>query len=136
MKQGYKQRTDRKFIGGYRPRIDGLEKASGKVKYADDISLKSNYPDMLYAKVLRSPYAHARIKSMDIARAEKLPGVKAILTYKDPELASLRATNAGWTDGVDTVSYDRMMWGHFRDRRVLGDHACWATDEVGAVVAA
>jgi CO/xanthine dehydrogenase Mo-binding subunit len=136
MKQGYKPRTDRKFIGGYRPRIDGLEKASGKVKFADDITLKSNYPDMLYAKVLRSPYAHARIKRMDISKAEKLPGVKAILTYKDPEVASLRATNAGWTDGVDTVSYDRMMWGHFRDRRVLGDHACWATDEVGAVVAA
>lgn len=136
MKQGYKQRTGRKFIGGYRPRIDGLEKASGSVKFADDIALKRNYPDMLYAKVLRSPYAHARIKSMDIRKAEKLPGVIGILTYTDPEVASLRATNAGWTDGVDTVSYDRMMWRHFRDRRVLGDHACWATDEVGAVVAA
>ncbi len=136
MKERYKQRTDRKFVGGYRPRIDGLEKASGKVKFADDIALKRNYPDMLYAKVLRSPYAHARIKSMDIGKAEGLPGVKAILTYKDPEVTSLRVTNAGWTDGVDTVSYDRMMWRHFRDRRVLGDHACWATDEVGAVVAA
>ncbi len=136
MKKGYTQRTERKFVGGYRPRIDGLEKASGKALYADDITLKRNYPDMLYAKVLRSPYAHARIKSIDVSRAEALPGVKCILTYKDPELASLRATNAGWTDGVDTLSYDRMMWKHFRDRRVLGDHACWATDEVGAVVAA
>jgi xanthine dehydrogenase molybdenum-binding subunit len=136
MKQSYKQRTERKFIGGYLPRIDGLEKASGKVKFADDILLKSNYPDMLYAKVLRSPYAHAKIKSMDISKAEKIPGVIRILTYKDPEVASLRATNAGWTDGVDTVSFDRMMWRHYRDRRVLGDHACWATDEVGAVVAA
>jgi xanthine dehydrogenase molybdenum-binding subunit len=136
MKKGYTPRTDRKFIGGYRPRIDGMEKASGKVKFADDILLKSNYPDMLYAKVMRSPYAHARIKSMDISRAEKLPGVVGILTYKDPEMASLKPTNAGWTDGVDSVSYEKMMWRHYRDRRVLGDHACWATDEVGAVVAA
>ena len=132
----YTPRTPRKFIGGYRPRIDGQEKASGKVKFVDDITLKSNYPDMLYAKVLRSPYAHAKIKSMDTSAAAALPGVRAILTYQDPEFASLRVTNAGWTDGVDTVSYDRMMWRHFRDRRVLGDHACWATDEVGAVVAA
>ncbi len=37
---------------------------------------------------------------------------------------------------MDTVSYDRMMWRRFRDRRVLGDHACWVGDEVGVVVAA
>ena len=83
MKQGYKQRTDRKFIGGYRPRIDGLEKASGKVKFADDITLKSNYPDMLYAKVLRSPYAHARIKNMDVSKAEKMLGFKAKVSLKE-----------------------------------------------------
>ena len=37
---------------------------------------------------------------------------------------------------MDTVTYDRMMWRKYRDRRVLGDYACWTTDEVGAVVAA
>ena len=62
--------------------------------------------------------------------------MRAILTYEDPEVASLKPTNAGWTDGVDTVSYDRMMWRRFRDRRVLGDYAVWVGDEVGAVVAA
>ncbi|MBI2518866.1 MAG: molybdopterin-dependent oxidoreductase [Bdellovibrio sp.] len=136
MNKHFKPRVARKFIGKYRPRLDAIEKAAGQVKFVDDLTLKTNFPDMLYAKVMRSPYAHAKIKNMDIGRAEKLPGVKAILTYKDPEIAALRATNAGWTDGVDTVSYDRMMWRHFRDRRVLGDHACWVTDEVGAVVAA
>jgi xanthine dehydrogenase molybdenum-binding subunit len=135
-REPYKPRSPRKFIGSYRPRIDAGEKASGNVRYVDDITIKSRFPDLLYAKVLRSPHAHARIKSMDISLALKLPGVVAILTYKDPEVASLRATNAGWTDGVDTISYESMMWRHFRDRRVLGDYACWVTDEVGAAVAA
>lgn len=132
----YTPRVARKFIGAYRPRIDALEKASGKVLFADDLTLKSRFPGLLYAKVMRSPYAHARIKSIDASLAEKLPGVKAVLTCMDPEVKSLKPTSAGWTDGVDTVSYERMMWRHYRDRRVLGDHAFWATDEVGAVVAA
>ena len=136
MKQPYRPRTPRKFIGTYRPRIDGAEKASGQALFIDDLTLKSKYPDLLYCRVLRSPYPHARILKMDVSRAEKFPGVRAILTYKDPEFTNLKATSAGWTDGVDTVSYDRMMWGHFRDRRVLGDKACWVTDEIGAVVAA
>jgi CO/xanthine dehydrogenase Mo-binding subunit len=136
MNAPYKPRTVRKFVGGYRPRIDGLEKASGRALYADDLTLRRRFPDLLYAKVLRSPYPRARIQRIDTRKAEELPGVKAILTYQDPEVASLKPTSAGWTDGVDTVSYDRMMWGRFRDRRVLGDYAVWVGDEVGAVVAA
>ncbi|MBI5529585.1 MAG: xanthine dehydrogenase family protein molybdopterin-binding subunit [Deltaproteobacteria bacterium] len=136
MKKPYTPRVARKHIGGYRPRIDAKEKAGGKATYADDLATKLRIPNLLYAKVLRSPHAHARIKDMDISRAEKLPGVRGILTYRDPEVASLRPTSAGWTDGVDTVSYDRMMWRRFRDRRVLGDYAVWVGDELGAVVAA
>ena len=78
----------------------------------------------------------ARIKHLDTTKAAALPGVKAILTYQDPEVARLRPTNAGWTDAVDTVSYDKMMWTKFRDRRVLGDYGTWAGDELGVVVAA
>ena len=136
MSKPYQPRVARKYIGSYRPRIDAMEKAAGQAQYADDLALKVRFPDLLYAKVMRSPHAHARIKTMDVSQAEKLPGVKAILTYQDPEIASFKPTSAGWTDGVDTVSYDRMMWPRFRDRRVLGDYACWVTDEVGAVVAA
>jgi xanthine dehydrogenase molybdenum-binding subunit len=138
MKQPYTPRpgSKRKFVGGYRPRIEAREKASGKVKYVDDITLKSRFSNLLYAKVVRSPYAHARIKKIDVSRAEQLPGVVAVMTYNDPEFTSLKPTNAGWTDGVDTVSYDRKMWADFNDRLVLGDYACWVSDEVGAVVAA
>jgi xanthine dehydrogenase molybdenum-binding subunit len=136
MKKPFTPRVPRKHIGKYRPRIDGQEKARGLAKYADDLAAKLRNPDLLYAKVLRSPYPRARIKRLDASRAQALPGVAAVMTYQDPEMAALKPTSAGWTDGVDTVSYPRMMWGAFKDRRVLGDYACWVGDEVGAVVAA
>ena len=134
--EGFKPRVSRKYIGTYRPRIDGWEKASGRTEFVDDIASKRCFPGMLYAKVLRSPYPHARIKRLDLSKAEKLPGVKAILTYDDPEVASLKPTNAGWTDATNTVTYDGMFFPHLRDRRVLSDHVCWAGDEAGVVVAA
>jgi CO/xanthine dehydrogenase Mo-binding subunit len=136
MKPSYEPRVPRSFVGQYRPRIDGLEKASGKALYAGDLMVKCRIPNILYAKVLRSPFPHARIRSLDVKRAVQLPGVVDVLTFEDPDVAHLKSTNAGWTDGVDTLSYDRMMWRGFRDRRVLGSHARWVGDEVGAVVAA
>ena len=136
MSNSFKPRVPRKYVGGYRPRIDGLDKASGKVKFADDLTTKLSFPDMLYARVLKSPYPHARIKHMDTEAVEKLEGVRAILTYQDPEVKKLKVTNAGWTDGVDILSYERMMWYPMRDRRVIGDCARWVGDEVGLVVAA
>lgn len=132
----YEPRVPRTYVGTYRPRIDGLEKASGKARYASDLTVGSRVPGILYAKVLRSPFPHARIKSIDASRAAHLQGVADVLTFEDADVASLKPTNAGWTDGVDTLSYERMMWRRFRDRRVLGAHARWVGDEVGAVVAA
>ena len=99
-----------------------------QVKFVDDLALKSNFPDMFMPRscALRP----RQNQEHEYQQGREASGVKGILTYKDPEIAALRATNAGWTDGVDTVSHDRMMWRHFRDRRVLGDHACWVTDEL------
>jgi xanthine dehydrogenase molybdenum-binding subunit len=136
MSRPYQPRVRRKHVGTYRPRIDGLLKASGKAQYAADLMAECRVPAVLFARALQSPYPHARIRSLDISQAALLPGVADILTFDDPEVAGLKATNAGWTDGVDTVSYERMMWRRFRDRRVLGDHARWVGDDVGAVVAA
>jgi xanthine dehydrogenase molybdenum-binding subunit len=136
VKRAYQPRVQRKHVGTYRPRIDALDKASGKAKYAADLMVECQVPGVLYARALHSPYPHARIRSLDIAQAAQLPGVAHILTFDDPEVAGFKPTNAGWTDGVDTVSYERMMWRRFRDRRVLGDHARWVGDDVGAVVAA
>jgi xanthine dehydrogenase molybdenum-binding subunit len=136
MSAPHRSRDARKFVGSYRPRIDAAEKAHGRAPYADDMISERFYPGLLYAKVLRSPYPRARIKRLDASKAAALLGVRAILTCQDPEVARLKPTNAGWTDAVDTVSYDKMMWGNFRDRRVLGDYATWAGDEVGVAVAA
>ncbi len=65
---------------GTRPiRHDGLEKVNGAAKYGADIQISG----MLHGKVLRSPHAHARIRSIDTSRAEALPGVAAVVTAKD-----------------------------------------------------
>lgn len=66
-------------IGIASPRVEGQEKVTGSAIYAEDIVL----PDMLWAKVLRSPVAHARIKKIDVTQAAKLPGVKAVITGAD-----------------------------------------------------
>ena len=58
---------------------DAAEKTTGSGKYTDDLSL----PGMLYGKILHSPHPHARIKSIDTSRAERLDGVIAVVTGKD-----------------------------------------------------
>ncbi|MBM2832195.1 MAG: xanthine dehydrogenase [Dehalococcoidia bacterium] len=66
-------------VGKSVPRVDGMEKVTGTAKFTNDFAL----PRMLYGKVLRSPYPHARIGRIDVSQASKLPGVKAVLTGKD-----------------------------------------------------
>ena len=67
------------IIGTRVHRVDGPEKVTGSAKYTFDITL----PNMLYGKILRSPHPHARILNIDTSQAEKLIGVKAIVTGKD-----------------------------------------------------
>jgi len=66
-------------IGKRLPRVDGAAKATGRALYAGDITL----PHMLHGGILRSPYPHAKILTIDTTRAARLPGVKAVLTGKD-----------------------------------------------------
>ena len=65
-------------VGHATPKIDAIERASGKAAYTGDIQL----PGMLYARVLRSPHAHARIRKIDTSKAAALPGVKAVITHE------------------------------------------------------
>jgi CO/xanthine dehydrogenase Mo-binding subunit len=105
------------FIGkrGVR-RLDGYEKASGRAVYTIDIQL----PGMLHAKFLTSPYANAKIKSMNTSKAEACPGVRAILRYDDPELPAM--ANLG---------------GHVPNLAVvLPGVAYFQGEEVGAIIAA
>src|SRR5207237_5986476 len=60
-------------VGQPTPRIDGPEKVTGRARYCYDIQL----PGMLHAAVVRSPHPHARIRSVDVSAAEKMPGAKA-----------------------------------------------------------
>lgn len=67
------------FVGKSRPIRAAALKVTGELQYVADIKL----PRMLYAKVLFSPVAHAKIKNIDVSKAEALPGVKAVVTYKN-----------------------------------------------------
>ena len=66
-------------IGKSVPRVEGVLKVTGQAKFAGDISL----PGMLIGKVLRSRYAHAKILNVDVSKARKIKGVKAVITGKD-----------------------------------------------------
>jgi xanthine dehydrogenase YagR molybdenum-binding subunit len=68
-----------KNIGTYTPRIDGAYKTSGRANYTYDIQL----PGMLQGKIIRSPYPAALVTRIDISKAEKAPGVKAIVLVQD-----------------------------------------------------
>ncbi|MEJ2026754.1 MAG: xanthine dehydrogenase family protein molybdopterin-binding subunit, partial [Limibacillus sp.] len=67
-------------VVGERPlRPDGIDKVTGRARFGADAFA----PGMLFGKVLRSPHAHARIRSIDTSKAEALPGVKAVVTRAD-----------------------------------------------------
>ena len=68
-----------KWVGTRPVRPDGVPKVTGAAKFGADYHL----PGMIYGKVLRSPHAHARIRSIDTSRAAALPGVKAVMTGAD-----------------------------------------------------
>ena len=68
------------LIGKDVRRVDVVEKASGAATFTDDLQFGSN---LLHARIKRSPYPHAFIKSIDTSRAEALPGVKVVVTGGD-----------------------------------------------------
>ena len=71
--------TEHKVLGQSLPRVDALDKVTGRATYVADVYL----PDMLLCKVLTSPHSHARIVSIDTGKAEQLPGVRAVITGND-----------------------------------------------------
>ncbi|MGD9290955.1 MAG: xanthine dehydrogenase family protein molybdopterin-binding subunit [Desulfobacterales bacterium] len=111
-------------------RIDGYAKASGKAVYTRDVQV----PGMLYAKVMRSPYAHAKILSMDTGKAESLPGVRAILRYDDPEIKGRKLN--GSVGGPDRLAGQFSGFGLKPESVILAEEAWFEGQAVGAVVAA
>ena len=80
---GFNAEKELKIVGTNPVKHDGLDKVTGRANFGADFFL----PGMLYGKILRSPHAHAIIKSIDTSKAAALPGVKAVMTSADlPEI--------------------------------------------------
>jgi CO/xanthine dehydrogenase Mo-binding subunit len=78
---GRKDMSDYFYIGKSIPRVDGMSKATGIAKYTADLFPQEK--GMLFVKVVRSPYPHAKIVRIDLSKAERSNGVKFIATGKD-----------------------------------------------------
>lgn len=88
------EKTKFPLVGQSVPDPDALEKATGILRFSDDILM----PGMLHGRVLRSPYANARIRGLDFQKAKKLPGVRALLTADDIPGVNLRGNFPGDRD--------------------------------------
>jgi xanthine dehydrogenase YagR molybdenum-binding subunit len=94
--------------------VDGHERVSGTAVYPSDVVL----PDMLHAAILRCPRAHARVRTIDASPAERMPGVRAVLTGVSPD------ANIPWYRGLEAGS-----------STLFDAHCRYAGDEVAAVAA-
>jgi CO/xanthine dehydrogenase Mo-binding subunit len=72
-------RRQLKYVGHSVSRVDGIDKVTGKAKFLGDLAI----PGMLHGQILRSPYPHAKILSIDSSKAEALPRVAAVLSAAD-----------------------------------------------------
>jgi xanthine dehydrogenase molybdenum-binding subunit len=87
----YDTKTDYKVVGKSPIRHDGLDKVTGRAIYGGDVKA----PGLIWGDVIRSPHAHARIKSIDTSAAEAMSGVFAVLTHADFPAAEDRDIAAG-----------------------------------------
>ncbi len=117
-----------KWIGTRPLRPDGVDKVTGRAKFGADTAL----PNMLVGAVLRSPHAHAKIKSIDISKAEALPGVKAVVSRDDFQDMPSEMVPAGEM----MVNYRDMVRNVMAREKVLYDgHAVAAVAATSASVA-
>ncbi len=96
---GFNHNGSYQVIGKRPIRHDGVDKVTGYAKYGGDIQL----PGMLVGAVLRSPYAHARIVSIDTSEAEAYPGVVAVVTHQDMPQAADKVVDLG--EGASNMKY-------------------------------
>jgi CO/xanthine dehydrogenase Mo-binding subunit len=118
----YDTKTDYKVVGKSPIRHDGLDKVTGRAVYGGDVKV----PGLIWGDVIRSPHAHARIKSIDTSAAEAMDGVLAVLTHADFPVADEREISAG----EDVVNLKRDQ------ANVMADDKVHYTGHVVAAVAA
>src|SRR5512134_3894987 len=93
-------------IGHVTPRVDAIERVTGQAKYTNDLKL----PGMLYARVLRSPHPHARIRHIDTSAASRLPGVQAVITHENAQVVWGAGAVAGgrqYSDAIKEITRQR-----------------------------
>ena len=113
-----------KVVGSRPVRHDGVDKVTGRARYAADTAM----PGLLYAKVLRSPHAHARIRGIDASRALALPGVQAVVTAADfPEASA---------EFIDQEEGAAVNYGFFSRNIMAREKALYMGHAVAAVAAA
>jgi xanthine dehydrogenase molybdenum-binding subunit len=110
-------------IGKNVRRVDAVAKVTGRARYTDDFFI----PGMLVAKYLRSTIAHGRVVRIDTGKAERLPGVEAVFTYKD--VPQNKFATAGHPYSLDSAHKD------VEDRLLLTQDVRYWGDEVAIVVA-
>jgi len=120
-------RSPLKTVGHGEPKVDAVKLVQGKPAFAADFERR----DMLVAKVLRSPHAHANIKHIDTSEAEALPGVAAILTWKDiPRVVYSTAGQSHPIPGpLDMFSLDKKV-------RLVGDKVAFVAAETAEIAEA
>ena len=115
--------TKHTVIGKNVERRDGIDKTTGRALFTSDMA----FPGMLHAKVLRSPHPHARIVDIDTTEAEKLPGVKAIMTHKN---GPKNLFNAAAPMFLTVAHLERVL-----DQYLFDEVVRYVGDEVAAVAA-
>jgi putative selenate reductase molybdopterin-binding subunit len=86
--------TDLSVVGKAERKVDAVKLVTGKPAFVDDIELRG----MLYGRLLTSPHAHAVIREIDVSRARALPGVHAVLTYKDVPRIPYTTAGQSWPE--------------------------------------
>jgi putative selenate reductase molybdopterin-binding subunit len=119
--------TPMKTVGHGEPKVDALKLVQGKPAFTADFERR----DLLVAKVLRSPHAHARIKQIDTAEAKALPGVAAVLTWQDiPRVVYSTAGQSHPIPGpLDSFSLDQKV-------RFVGDRVAFVAAETAEIAEA
>ncbi|MGH7009220.1 MAG: xanthine dehydrogenase family protein molybdopterin-binding subunit [Caulobacteraceae bacterium] len=120
--------TQLKVVGTRPIRPDGADKVTGKAAFGADYWM----PGMLVGKIKRSPYAHARIRSIDTRRARAIPGVKAVVTAADfPDLASEALEGGEAAADARDISLNCMA----REKALYHGHAVAAVAAISAEAA-
>ncbi len=115
--------TEYQTVGKTVARLEGLAKVTASTLYGVDLK----FPGMLYARILRSPYAHARVVKIDTSAASALPGVRAVLTLDDSPPVNYNAVYSGLSD--------KFVKHLVQDQRVFDEVVRYVGEAVAAVAA-